>query len=125
MNPEDGFQKSHKVFCGKISCLFMFLLLVTVRPTLPFWTGYNSIMANHDQDASYTVVAYNPVIDVKPSDMATVYTNMKECKEALQLGQKYSVQYMDQQPYVVAMMTKWAMLDISQDHCMCMGLFRT
>ncbi len=31
--------------------------------SVPFWTGFNSLLAKEDQEGAYTAVAYQPVID--------------------------------------------------------------
>ncbi len=42
--------------------------------SVPFWTGFNSLLAKEDQEGAYTAVAYQPVIDAKPSDMSAIFT---------------------------------------------------
>ena len=47
-----------------------------------------------------TAVCYLPIIDGKPTDMATVYTTMSRCANITQLlGQEWSVHTMDQSLY--------------------------
>ncbi len=75
--------------------------------SVPFWTGFNSLLSKEDPEGAYTAVAYPPIIDTKPSDMSTIFTAMNKAKEeSLTQGQEYSVQFMDQQLYAIAMMTK-------------------
>ena len=40
-------------------------------------------------------VAYALVIDAKPSDMAIVFTTMKQCLDMSRAGQQYDVQTFD------------------------------
>jgi hypothetical protein len=91
---------------------------------IPFWTGFNYLVA--EKKESYTAVAYAPIIDAKPADMATVYTTMLRCKEMSKgLGQQYSIQTMDQQLYAVAQQVKWHRADEFSSHILCLGGFHT
>ena len=48
-------------------------------------------------------VAYPPIVDAKPTDIATVYTTMKKCVDMCnKAGQTYSIQTFDQQLYAIA-----------------------
>ena len=84
--------------------------------TLTAWsdTGFNKSLGQK-QD-TYTSVVYAPIIDVKSSDPATVYTTMVRCKGISNApGQKYSIQTMDQQLYTVAQV-KWHLPDRFKHH---------
>ena len=71
------------------------------QQTIPLWTGYNSHLSTKSEHL--TAVAYAPIIDWKPVDMATVYTTIKNCRKmCLNLGQEVSLQTMDQQLYAIA-----------------------
>ena len=73
----------------------------------PLWTGFNAQLSNKNN--SFTATAYAPIIDAKPADMKTVYTTMIKCKQMTEsLGQKTSVQTMDQQLYAISQQVKWA-----------------
>jgi hypothetical protein len=48
-----------------------------MEQVVPFWTGFNKILSDRQPD--HVVVAYPPIIDAKPADMATVYTTMCKC----------------------------------------------
>ena len=91
---------------------------------IPFWTGYNHKLAT--KKSTYTAVAYAPIIDAKPADMATVYTTMLKCKEMSgALGQPYAIQTMDQQLYAVAQQVKWTMPDDLDANILRLGGFHT
>ena len=91
---------------------------------IPFWTGYNSLLS--ESNTTYTAVAYAPIIDEKPSDMSTVYTTMKRCKDMCSsLGQSFSVQTMDQQLYAVAQQVKWSAKDEFSEHVIRLGGFHS
>jgi hypothetical protein len=47
-----------------------------LEQAVPFWTGFNKILS--DRQPYHVVVAYPPIIDAKPADMATVYTTCKK-----------------------------------------------
>ncbi len=47
---------------------------------VPFWTGFNRLLAKEDQEGAYTSVAYPPVIDAKPSGMSTIFTAKNKSK---------------------------------------------
>ncbi len=49
--------------------------------SVPFWTGFNNLHAKEDPEGVYTAIAYSPVIDVKTSDMSTIFTAMHKAKE--------------------------------------------
>ena len=64
------------------------------------------------------------MIDAKPSDMATVYTAMHNNKEMTKaLGQKYSIQTMDMQLYIVAQKVKWHRPQEFENHILRLGGF--
>ncbi|CAC5364831.1 unnamed protein product [Mytilus coruscus] len=74
-----------------------------------FTKGYQRLNLNF--------VAYALVIDAKPSDMATVFTTIKQCLDmSKRAGQQYAVQKFDQQLYNVAQQMKWSMPDVFQSH---------
>ena len=92
---------------------------------MPFWSGFNSSLLELPS-ATYTAKSYPPIIDAKPSDMATIYTCMKRNKAMSQeLGQKWSVQTMDQQLFAVAMQVKWTNQEEFEDHYIRLGSFHT
>ena len=77
-----------------------------MEQVVPFWTGFNKIMSDRQPD--HVVVAYPPIMDAKPADMATVYTTM--CMEmSTAVDQGCSVQTFDQQLYAIAQQVKWYM----------------
>ena len=93
---------------------------ISQTQTTPFWTGFNKSLA--PTVSSYTAVAYAPIIDAKPSDMATVYTTMKRNKDMTNaLGQKYSIQTMDQQLHAIAQQVKWHMPNQFRNHILRLG----
>ncbi|VDI22351.1 Hypothetical predicted protein [Mytilus galloprovincialis] len=51
---------------------------------VPFWSGFFSTLADFKPDR--TIVAYGPIIDNKPSDMATVFTAMHNCQNLAQIS---------------------------------------
>jgi hypothetical protein len=56
-----------------------------------------------------TVVAYPPIIDAKPNDMATVHTAMKKWLDMTnEAGQEHAIQTFDQQLYAIAQQVKWS-----------------
>lgn len=91
---------------------------------IPFWTGYNSTLSAHKPE--YTLVSYAPIIDAKPSDMATIYTSMKKCSDmTTALGQVHSVQTYDQQLYAVAKQVQFAKPETFHNHILRLGGFHT
>ena len=91
---------------------------------IPFWTGFNSFLSKPKN--SYTAVAYPPVIDAKPNDMATIYTAMKRCEDMCsQLGQEFSIQTMDQQLYAIAQQVKWSASEEFDNHVIRLGGFHS
>jgi hypothetical protein len=52
---------------------------IVLEQVVPFWTGFNKILSDRQPD--HVVVAYPPIIDAKPADMATVYTTMCKCMQ--------------------------------------------
>ena len=90
--------------------------------TIPFWTDYNKTMSNIND--SFTSVAYAPIIDAKPADMAIVYTTMVRCKEMTNaLGQLSAVQTFDQQLYAIAQQVQWCLPEMFQNHVLRLGGF--
>ena len=84
-------------------------------PQIPLWTRFNKALT--PTAVTYTSVAYTPTVQAKPSNTATVYTTIIRCKEMTNaLGQKYNVQTMDQQLYVVAQHMKWHLPEKFKDH---------
>jgi hypothetical protein len=82
---------------------------------IPLWSGFNK--AVNPKTDTYTSVAYVPIIEAKPSDPSTVYSTMVKCQDMTNaLGQKYSVQTMDQQLYAVAQHVKWHLPEKFQIH---------
>ncbi|CAG2236797.1 unnamed protein product [Mytilus edulis] len=76
--------------------------------------------------ADVTVVAYPPIIDSKPNDMATVYTAMKKCLDmSNDAGQDYAIQTFDQQLYAIAQQVKWSKPDIFNRHILRLGGFHS
>ena len=47
----------------------------------PLWYGFYHNLSR--KRTSYTTVAYSPIIDAKPFDVATMYTTMRKCKDVL------------------------------------------
>ncbi|CAC5420190.1 unnamed protein product [Mytilus coruscus] len=89
---------------------------------IPFWTGYNCLLSKKGADV--TVVAYPPIIDSKPNDMATVYTAMKKCLDmSSEAGQDFAIQTFDQQLYAIAQQVKWSKPDIFNRHILRLGGF--
>ena len=67
---------------------------ITPNQMIPFWTGFNHNLSR--KRTNYTAVTYAPIIDAKPSDMTTVYTTMRRCKDmCAALGKRHVVQTMD------------------------------
>ena len=91
---------------------------------IPFQTGFNKILS--DRQPEHVVVAYPPIIDAKPADMATVYTTMCKCTEmSTAVGQGCSVQTFDQQLYAIAQLVKWSMPEKFESHVLRLGGFHT
>ena len=92
--------------------------------TIPFWTGFNCLLSERPPDV--TVVAYPPIIDAKPNDMATVYTAMKKCLDMTnEAGQEHAIQTFDQQLYAIAQQVKWSKPDIFYRHILRLGGFHS
>ncbi|CAG2198098.1 unnamed protein product [Mytilus edulis] len=95
-----------------------------VPQKIPFWTGYNSCLSNFKPH--FSIVSYTPIIDIKPNDMATVYTTMRKCVDmTVAMGQKYSVQTFDQQLYSIAKQVAWTMPETFRYHIIRLGGFNT
>ncbi|KAK3085631.1 hypothetical protein FSP39_006444 [Pinctada imbricata] len=95
---------------------------ITEHQTIPFWTGYHKEWSFANSD--FHVVAYPPIVDSKPTDMATVYTTMKRCREKCQTaGQHYSIQTFDQQLYAIAQQIKWSNMSEFGNHILRLGGF--
>ncbi|CAC5392795.1 unnamed protein product [Mytilus coruscus] len=91
---------------------------------IPFWTGFNKQISNIS--TTYHVVSYPPIIDVKPSDMGTVYTTMKRCADMCQkAGQPFSIQTFDLQLYAVAQQVKRDRPSEFKSHILRLGGFHT
>ena len=91
---------------------------------IPFWTGFDSMLSEVQE--TYTAVAYVPIIDAKPSDMSTIYTTMKRCKDMTShLGQDTSIQTIDQQLYTVAQQVKWTAKEEFSSHILRLGGFHS
>ena len=98
--------------------------IITSNQVIPFWSGFNHKLS--PKKTSYTVVAYEPVVDTKPTDMATMYITMLKCTEMhAALGHHDAVQTMDQQLYTVAQQVKWTLPDELGGHVIRMGAFHT
>ncbi|CAC5361987.1 unnamed protein product [Mytilus coruscus] len=94
----------------------------STKQMVPFWTGFYKRLS--DVKSEFSFVAYAPVIDAKPSDMATVFTTMKQCLDmSKRAGQQYALQTFDQQLYAVAQQVKWSMPDVFQSHIIRLGGF--
>ena len=79
--------------------------LVTDQQIIPFWTGYFRVIFK--SSPSFSKVAYPPIVDAKPTDMTTVYTNVKRCVEmCTKAGQQLSIQTFDKQLYAIAQQVK-------------------
>ncbi|KAK3097137.1 hypothetical protein FSP39_006702 [Pinctada imbricata] len=89
---------------------------------IPFWTGFNASISKPND--FYNVAVYEPIIDGKPSEMATVYTAMKRCiAMSKRAGQSHSIQTFDQQLYSIAQQVKWAHPDLFDTHILRLGGF--
>ena len=99
------------------------LFFAPLQPqTISAWTEYNKARAVKQE--TFTSVAYAPVIDAKPADMATVFTTMIRCKEMTNaMGQRSSVQTFDQQLYAIAQQVKWCLPDRFENHVLRLGGF--
>ncbi|CAG2197605.1 unnamed protein product [Mytilus edulis] len=94
------------------------------KQIIPFWTGYHRKTSMYCR--SFSIVSYAPIVDSKPSDMATVYTTMKRCVDmCMKAGQQYSVQTFDQQLYAIAQQIKWSRPLEFQSHIIRLGGFHT
>ena len=92
--------------------------------TIPFWTGFNCLLSERRPDV--TVVAYPPIIDAKPNDMATVYTAMKKCLDMTnEAGQEHAIQTLDQQLYAIAQQVKWSKPGSFNHHILRLGGFHS
>jgi hypothetical protein len=95
---------------------------ISDHQVIPFWSGHNKTLT--PKQDGFTAVGYAPIIDAKPSDMATVYTTMNACKKMTEaLGQTYSIQTMDQQLYAVAQQVKWHKSEHFSHHILRLGGF--
>ena len=89
-----------------------------------FWSGYNALFSETTQTPSTAV--YAPIINAKPSDMATVYTTLLRGRDmSKQLGQQSSIQTMDQQLYAIAQQVKWAFPQEFSSNVVRLGGFHT
>lgn len=89
---------------------------------IPSWTGFHKSQSHKHPE--YTAVSYAPVIEAKPSDMATVFTTMVRCKDMTNaLGQTHAIQTFDQQLYAVAQQVKWSMPELFRNHVIRLGGF--
>ena len=97
---------------------------ITQHHVVPFWTGYNAQLLQAKD--TYRAIAYAPIIDAKPADMGTVFTNMIKCKEMTNhLGQEITVQTMDQQLFAIAQQVKWAEPHLFANTLVRLGGFHT
>ncbi|CAC5400232.1 unnamed protein product [Mytilus coruscus] len=93
---------------------------------LQLWDYNKSDDVDQIWGADVTVVAYPPIIDSKPNDMATVYTAMKKCLDmSNDAGQDYAIQTFDQQLYAIAQQVKWSKPDIFNRHILRLGGFHS
>ena len=91
---------------------------------ISFWTGFNAMLS--EKSSTHTKAAYAPIIDAKPADPTTVYTTMLRCRDMTKhLGQRNSIQTMDQQLYAVAQQVKWSKPDEFADHILRLGGFHS
>ena len=105
----------------------LFLLPVftnKVQLVVPFWTGFYKLLSVHKPD--FVAVGYPPIVDAKPTDMATVYTAMQKCLDmTVPAVQSNSIQTFDQKLYDIGQQVKWSMLDSFQSHVLRLGGFHT
>jgi hypothetical protein len=95
---------------------------IVLEQVVPFWTGFNKILSDRQPD--HVVVAYPPIIDAKPADMATVYTTMCKCMQTSPaVTQGCSVQTFDQQLHAIAQQVKWSMPEKFESHVLRLGGF--
>ena len=93
--------------------------------TISFWTGFHSQLSQ-SRSKDRTLITYAPVVDSKPTDMATVYTTMQKCVDmSKELGQSHSIQTFDQQLYAISQQVKWSMPDVFSSHVVRLGGFHT
>ena len=99
--------------------------LFSKQQTIPLWTGYNAHLSTKSEHIK--AVAYAPIIDSKSADIATVYTTMKNCRKmCLNLGQKVSLETMDQQLYAITkQVNKWCRPEQFKMHIVRIGRFHT
>ncbi|CAC5414894.1 unnamed protein product [Mytilus coruscus] len=67
-----------RMICREGSILPHELFSNCTEQLVPFWSGFFSTLADFKPDRA--IVAYGPIIDNKPSDMATVFTAMHNCQ---------------------------------------------
>jgi hypothetical protein len=93
-----------------------------MEQVVPFWTGFNKILSDRQPD--HVVVAYPPIIDVKPADMATVYTTMCKCMDIpTAVGQDAQFRQFTNTLYANAQQVKWYMPDKLESHVLRLGGF--
>jgi hypothetical protein len=91
---------------------------------IPFRTGYYKKTSEHCE--FFSLVSYAPIVDSKPTDMATVYITMKKCVEmCCKAEQQYSVQTFDLQLYAITQQIKWSRPLEFQNHIIRLGGFHT
>ena len=96
------------------------------KSVVPLWKGYNAkiLIPNSCRLQTKTHRAHLPIIDAKPSDKTTLYTSMVQCKRLTNsLGQKSSLQTMDQQLYAIGQEIKWHLKDEFESHTLRLGSF--
>ena len=88
------------------------------------WSGFSAQLSQ--PKLTYTATAYAPIIDAKPADMKTVYNTMMKSKQMTEkLGQRTTVQTMDQQLYAIAQQVKWAEDEVFENSVIRLGGFHT
>ena len=91
---------------------------------IPFSAGYNSRISKPSE--TFSVVAYKPVINAKPSCPKTVHKTMTGCVQTARTAQQNSsVQTVDQQLYAVAQTIKWDRAGEFENHVLRIGGMHT
>lgn len=96
------------------------------EPLVPLWKGYNAIVAKSEPKnlETRTKRVHLPIIDAQPNDKRTLYTSMAHCQRLSRyLGQRTSMQTMDQQLYALAQEIKWHKSDEFDTHVLRLGSF--
>ena len=105
------------LMCQKVSTQradendFAFLQDVLSNENCPEYSGYNTKLCREQGHSLQpkTKIVYLPLIDMPPSDPATILTAMVKAQQISQdVGQEYVVFTCDQQLYRVALKVKWS-----------------